>query len=104
MRIFSVPGARPYIMLGLVLNVVISISFVFYIIFQYSPVSYFWVGWDGLHDGHCLDQWAMFLAGGILATALDVYFIILPLPWVLRLQFSRAKRIVIAAMLLLGIM
>lgn len=103
-RIFSIPGARPWIVWGLVLNVLISISFTFCIIFQCSPVSYFWNKWDGLHKGHCVDQWTMFLAGGIIATALDLYFIVLPIRWVMQLQLSRIKKILAIGMLSLGVM
>ncbi|KXX82065.1 hypothetical protein MMYC01_200938 [Madurella mycetomatis] len=103
MRIFSIPGARPYIVLGLVLNVLISISFTFCVIFQCWPVSHFWNGWDGLHEGYCVSQWTMFLAGGIIATALDLYFIVLPVLWVAQLQLSRMKKILTAGMLSLGV-
>ncbi|KAK4232815.1 hypothetical protein C8A03DRAFT_48425 [Achaetomium macrosporum] len=103
MRIFSVAGARPYIVLGLALNVALSITYLFAIIFQCSPVSFFWTGWDGLHEGTCVHQWALYLAGGVLSTTLDVYYIVLPLWWVLPLQLSRAKKILTAAMLSLGL-
>lgn len=91
-------------MAGLVLNVLVSMSFTFSIIFQCTPVSHFWNGWDGLHEGFCVSQWTMFLAGGIIATVLDVYFIVLPVPLVVKLQLSRAKKLLTAGMLSLGVM
>ena len=88
----------------LFLNVLVSIIFTFCVIFQCTPVSHFWTGWDGLHEGYCLSQWTMFLAGGIIATALDIYFVVLPIPLVIRLQLSRPKKLLTAGMLSLGIM
>ncbi|KAI1416670.1 hypothetical protein F5Y13DRAFT_120297 [Hypoxylon sp. FL1857] len=103
MRIFRVSGARPLIMLTLVLNVLITISFTFVLIFQCTPVSYFWTRWDGLHEGSCVDQWAVFLTGGILSTSLDVFLILLPARWIFQLQFSFAKKVTTAGMFSLGL-
>ncbi|KAM7215621.1 hypothetical protein V8F06_009008 [Rhypophila decipiens] len=103
LRIFGKSGARPYILVGNVLNFMLSLSFTFCVILQCTPVSYFWNRWDGLHDGFCVDQWTMFLAGGVLATVLDIYFVVLPVRWVMKLQLSRIKKLLTAGMLSLGI-
>ncbi|KAM7194830.1 hypothetical protein V8F33_007028 [Rhypophila sp. PSN 637] len=103
LRIFGKSGARPYILVGNVLNFMLSLSFTFCVIFQCTPVSYFWNRWDGLHEGFCVDQWTMFLAGGVLATVLDIYFVVLPVRWVMKLQLSRIKKLLTAGMLSFGI-
>ncbi|KAI1828711.1 hypothetical protein F4861DRAFT_488910 [Xylaria intraflava] len=104
MRIFRVSGARPFIITILVLNVAISITYVFCIVFQCTPVSYFWNGWDGEHHGFCINQWAIFLSSGIIATSLDAVFILLPVHWVLKLQFSTAKKLTTLGMFSLGVL
>ncbi|KAI1211606.1 uncharacterized protein F4807DRAFT_418427 [Annulohypoxylon truncatum] len=103
LRIFRVSGARQLIILTLILNAAVTTAWMFCIIFQCTPVAYFWKGWDGLHDGSCIDQWAMFLAGGIVATALDVFLILLPARWIFQLQFSLAKKMTTIAMFSLGL-
>ncbi|KAI3326328.1 hypothetical protein HD806DRAFT_489988 [Xylariaceae sp. AK1471] len=103
MRIFRVAEARPLIISTLVINVAITITYVFCIIFQCTPVSYFWSRWDGLHEGFCVDQWAIFLTGGIISTSLDVVLILLPVRWVSQLQFSRTNKITTLGMFSLGL-
>ncbi|KAI0101962.1 hypothetical protein F4776DRAFT_676167 [Hypoxylon sp. NC0597] len=103
MRIFRVSGARPLILLTLVLNILITVAFTFCLIFQCTPVHYFWQRWDGLHEGFCIDQWAVFLVGGILSTTLDVFLVLLPARWIFQLQFSLAKKITTAGMFSLGV-
>jgi hypothetical protein len=104
MRIFRVAEARPLIISTLVINVAITITYIFCIVFQCTPVPYFWTRWDGLHDGFCVDQWAIFLTGGIISTSLDVVLIVLPVRWVSQLQFSRTNKITTLGMFSLGVM
>jgi hypothetical protein len=104
MRIFRVAGARPIIITTLVLNAAITITYVFCIIFQCTPVPFFWNGWDGMHEGFCIDRWAIFLTGGIIATSLDVVLIVLPVRWVSQLQFSRTNKLTTLGMFSLGVM
>ncbi|KAI1814011.1 hypothetical protein GGS20DRAFT_585934 [Poronia punctata] len=103
MRIFRVPGAQPLIITTLALNAAITVTYVFCIIFQCTPVSFFWNEWDGMHDGFCVDRWAIFLTGGIIATSLDVILILLPVRWVYQLQFSRANKLTTVGMFSLGV-
>jgi hypothetical protein len=104
MRIFRVSAARPLIIVTILLNSGITITYIFAIIFQCTPVSYFWNVWDGLHEGHCVDQWAVFLSGGVISTSLDVVLILLPVFWISQLQFSNAKKITTVGMFSLGVL
>lgn len=104
MRIFRVAGARSLIVITIVLNVAITITYIFCVIFQCTPVSYFWNIWDGLHEGYCIDQWAVFVSGGVISTSLDVILILLPVRWISQLQFSQAKRIATLGMFSLGVL
>ncbi|KAI0426763.1 hypothetical protein F5Y09DRAFT_317953 [Xylaria sp. FL1042] len=102
-RIFRVSSARPLLITSLILNGAITITYVFCVIFQCTPVPFFWDGWNGLHKGFCVDRWAIFLSGGIVTTSLDIFLIVLPMRWVFRLQLSRAKKITTVGMLSLGV-
>ena|ERR1700761_6765901 len=103
LRIFRVPGARQLIILSLVLNGAITITYATALIFQCTPINFFWLQWDGLHEGHCIDQWAMLLSGGCVTIALDIFICLLPMPWVFQLQFSREKKLLTVAMFALGL-
>ncbi|KAI0178977.1 hypothetical protein GGR52DRAFT_283746 [Hypoxylon sp. FL1284] len=103
MRIFRIPEARRLITATIVLSVAQSFVFTFCIIFQCTPVSYFWNGWDGLHSGFCINRWATFLAAGVIAIVLDVTLTLLPLRWILQLQITRAKKITMFIMFALSI-
>ncbi|KAI1146356.1 hypothetical protein F4825DRAFT_440998 [Nemania diffusa] len=104
MRIFRVSAARPLIIVTIVLNLGITVTYIFCIIFQCTPVSYFWNVWDGLHEGRCVNQWAVFLSGGVIATTLDVVLILLPIRWISQLQFSNAKKLTTLGMFSLGVL
>ncbi|KAI0379360.1 hypothetical protein F5Y04DRAFT_282785 [Hypomontagnella monticulosa] len=98
MRIFSVSTTRRPIILTLVLNVAITVAFTICIVFECTPISHFWDGWDGLHKGTCVNQWDMFLACSCIATTLDVILILLPMRWISQLQFPHSKKIATLAM------
>ena len=100
---FSVSGAKRLILTTLFLNVSLSVAFVGALIFQCTPINYFWLHWDGLQEGHCIDQWALLLVAGILAILFDVFILLLPIRWVFQLQFSLFKKITTAVMLSLGL-
>lgn len=104
MRIFPVSNTRPLIILTLVLNVAITIVFTICDSLQCTPISYFWDAWDGLHEGTCIKQWDMLLVSGCIATALDVFLILLPIRWISQLQFSRSKKIATLGMFAFGVM
>ncbi|KAK3324352.1 hypothetical protein B0T19DRAFT_228895 [Cercophora scortea] len=103
LRLFEIYDAKPLILTALVFNVALTFAFVWALIFQCSPVSYFWLKWDGEHDGKCIDQWALLLSAGILAIVFDVFIMLLPLRWIVQLQFSLLKKITTAVMLCLGV-
>ncbi len=66
MRIFGqIPRARRLIILTFVGVISTWVAFAGAIIFQCTPVEHFWLGWDGQHQGHCINQNAMTWAGAI---------------------------------------
>ena len=103
LRLFVVYESKRTIRVVLILNIALSGSFLLALLFQCWPVNYFWLGWDHLREGKCVDQWAMLLAAGILAIVFDIMIMLLPLIWIVKLQFSLAKKIVAVMMLSLGI-
>ncbi|KAF4469225.1 integral membrane PTH11 [Fusarium albosuccineum] len=52
LRIF--PGPAQKLLWGTVIfNAIYGVAFIFLAIFQCSPISFFWTGWDGEHEGTC---------------------------------------------------
>ncbi len=56
------------------LSDILSLGFLFFNIFQCTPISYFWLRWDGEHEGHCVDANKVTLSGGII----DLFCFLLP--------------------------
>ena len=54
-----------------------------------QPISYFW---DKSQNGHCGNQVALYLAGGIFNLILDVTVVILPMPMLWGLQMAKKKK------------
>ncbi|XXH01646.1 hypothetical protein Hte_008006 [Hypoxylon texense] len=103
MRIFRATGARPLLILTLVLNVALTITFTICIIFQCTPISLFWNEWDDLHDGFCINRPGLFVAGGCVMTLLDVFLILLPIKWISQLQLSLSKKLTAIGMFSCGV-
>jgi hypothetical protein len=53
-RIFRIPSARPWIVGTFWFTIVLTFTFCMVCAFQCTPVPYFWLRWDGEHEGHCL--------------------------------------------------
>lgn len=101
LRIFT--RHRPVIIATTVLNLVFSMVMVFCIVFNCTPVSYFWSLRDLHNDGHCMNLWATILAGTITATVLDIMHASLPVYWVFQLQIPPAKKLATGAMFLMNV-
>lgn len=76
------------------------ISLVFAIIFSCRPVAFFWD--KTIKGGSCINE--NNLAYGITATNIvtDFVVLLLPIPWLLKLQLPMAKKIGIIGIFLLG--
>lgn len=104
LRIFSIPLARPLIIASLALDAAIAIVVVTTMSFQCTPVSYYWTQYeDGEHTGFCVSRLAITWTAAILSIAFDLWIILLPLPFVVRLKLSWQKRVVVSIMFAVGV-
>ncbi|KAI0024604.1 hypothetical protein F4780DRAFT_724333 [Xylariomycetidae sp. FL0641] len=103
LRIFRVRQARIAIWITLVVVLAQGIAFFFASLLQCTPVSYFWLHWDGEHQGHCIDARSMVWASAIVGIVQDVWFILLPIPFIIRLQLPLKKKLLVASMFAVGI-
>ncbi|KAH8696554.1 integral membrane protein [Talaromyces proteolyticus] len=79
-----------------------GIAFLFALSFQCSPVSFNWEGWDGEHEGSCVQKNTLVVVAGALNAVFDVWVIALPIPALLRLQASISTKLQIIAMFSVG--
>lgn len=69
---------------------------------QCRPVSYYWQGWDGLHDGHCIGIHALAWASAAVSIILDFWMLGLPLSQLVPLQMHWKKKLAVALMFGVG--
>lgn len=104
LRIFTVGNPRPVIIGTMVVNTLLSVGVAASVAFQCMPISLFWNRWDMKElNGHCLPSTPVFWSGAIASMVMDVWVILLPLPYIARLQLSLKKRMGISFMLAIGL-
>ncbi|KAF4473095.1 hypothetical protein FALBO_21 [Fusarium albosuccineum] len=72
------------------------------IIFQCTPIPFFWSGWAGESTGKCIDINLFSWIRAAVEIAIDVAILSLPLPSVLKLQMSWKKKFQVLLMFALG--
>ncbi|KAH6646169.1 hypothetical protein BKA67DRAFT_541154 [Truncatella angustata] len=95
--------ARRLIQFTFVLILACCIAFDFAIIFGCTPINHFWTSWDGQHEGRCISTNGIFWAGAFVVIAIDLWVMLIPLPFIVRLNFSLRKKILSAIMFTFGI-
>ncbi|KAI1810348.1 hypothetical protein GGS20DRAFT_567944 [Poronia punctata] len=87
----------------LVLIVCEGIAFIVPTIFQCSPISLFWEGWDLQHPGHCVDLQLLLWVSVGLGIACDVWMIVFPIAFISKLKLDMGARLRVSVMFALGI-
>lgn len=71
LRIFQVDRAQRLMLGTLISSIVISLPLIFGAVFMCTPVSYFWLRWDGEHDGYCINPKPFLWAGWMILLVND---------------------------------
>ncbi|KAI3555603.1 integral membrane protein [Colletotrichum abscissum] len=103
LKIFPNRGFRRILWLMQILNMLVVLSYVVLCFAQCQPFSHFWNGWDGAHEGHCVDLNRIGLSHVSLNITLDIIMLILPITQIYKLQLNRKKKVGVMAMFLVGI-
>lgn len=74
-------------------------SFIFTSILGCRPFA---VAWNPTGDGHCLQESTVAYAITGINIFTDIIVLVLPLPWLWKLQMDTSRKISITAMFLLG--
>ena len=102
LRVFASAVFRKLVVAMMCLVVGFGIANTFTMIFQCTPVPFFWRGWAGEMTGHCIDiNLFSWIRAGI-EIAIDVAIISLPIPTVLKLQMSWRRRIQVVLIFSVG--
>jgi hypothetical protein len=102
MRIFQIHLAKNLLRISFVINAVFSGAATLALVFQCTPVSFFWHQWDGEHQGHCVSAKSVIWSCAAIAFAFDLWLIVLPIPFVARLKLSWQKKVQISIMFVIG--
>lgn len=73
----------------------------FCLIFSCVPVAYFWDK-SLKTGGWCLNEYALFHSFTSLNIVTDIIVLVLPIPYILKLQMRTARKVAIIGILLLG--
>lgn len=104
-RLFGhVPLARRLIQFSFVLIITCCIGFDLAIWFGCTPIDYFWKAWEGRGGGSCISTHDIFWAGAFVTIAIDLWVMLVPIPFILRLNLSLLKKTLTAIMFTFGIL
>lgn len=102
-KVFSGNQRPKVVIAALVLGAILFANNLIVLFLECQPLNYIWLGWDGEHAGHCVNQAALYYAVNGIGMAYDVFVIVVPLPYVLRLQLATPRRIMVASMFSVGL-
>jgi hypothetical protein len=78
------------------------VVFIVLAIAQCQPISYFWTGWDQLHEGHCIGTNPLAWALAAVSIVMDFWVLGIPVFQLLRLQMKWQRKLAVAMMFLVG--
>ncbi|KAI1662905.1 hypothetical protein F4813DRAFT_342302 [Daldinia decipiens] len=84
----------------MVINMVYLVTVILETFLLCKPVRYTWD--KSIQDGKCTGQDIAYIVAGITNLALDVFVVLLPMPMLLRLHMSLAKKLVVITMFSVG--
>ena len=105
LRIIVEKIQRWVVYLALLISIVTGVAYFFVILFQCSPVSYFWD--KGVEGGKCLDTTIILALGylySVLAIVTDLTFVILPMFLIWKLNLKRGSKLALIPLLSMGCM
>lgn len=102
LRIFPDSRTRWILWATMAFNAAYAFSFVVAAIFSCSPIHYFWVKWDGEHEGQCININVLGWSHAAISIALDVWMLAIPLSQLPGLQLHWKKKVSVAIMFVIG--
>lgn len=102
LRIFPSQEVRRFLWATFIVTSLWGLTSMLLLTFQCRPTSFFWTGWDGLHEGSCFNASVASWANASVSIALDIWILAIPL-WQLRsLNLHWKKKAGVALMFCVG--
>jgi hypothetical protein len=102
LRIFPGTMVRRLLWVTVIFDICFGMLFVLLAIFQCRPISYYWSGWDGEHQGTCLNVNGLAWSNAAISIVLDGWMLALPISQLFGLQLHWKKKIGVAMMFVVG--
>jgi hypothetical protein len=102
LRIFPGPTIRKLIWGTIAVDVIFGAVFVFVGLFQCRPISFYWKGWDGEHQGKCVNVNAIGWANAVISILLDGWMLALPMSQIVHLNLHWKRKIGVGLMFIVG--
>ncbi|KAH6886419.1 hypothetical protein B0T10DRAFT_563616 [Thelonectria olida] len=102
-RVFPAPGMRKIIWSTVIFVAVVGVAFLFAIVFQCYPTSYFWTRWAGEHKGQCSNVDVIGVANAVINVVTSVWMLAIPSLQLHRLDLDLWRKLEVGAMFLVGI-
>jgi hypothetical protein len=102
LRIFPRPSIRKLIWGAIAINILSGVLFIFIGIFQCRPISFYWEGWDGEHQGKCFDVNVMGWVNAVISILLDGWMLAVAISQIVHLNLHWKKKVGVALMFIVG--
>jgi hypothetical protein len=102
LRIFPRKKLRLALYTSLAITVASGLAFILVDIFSCTPISYSWKGWDGQHEGKCINIRIFVWIFACFNVLLDIVVVVIPIPEILRLSLDWEQKIPIIFMFTVG--
>jgi len=103
-RIFTDEKFRPYLHGTQFFNAALCAVYLLVDFVQCLPLSFFWEGWDGEHEGKCININALAWSHAIINIVLDMWMIGLPASQIWGINLRYSKKAQVLAMFSVGIL
>lgn len=103
-RLFVTPLGQKLVCGTFVLTISYGIAFVLVIVFQCSPISLFWLQWDGEHAGQCINTNLMAWIAAGTGFIVDIWMMGFPLLFILPLNLHWKKKAAVGFTFALGLL
>lgn len=102
LRIFPDLTLRRLLAGTVVFDILFGVGFAGATLLQCMPMDFFWDGWDGEHQGHCININAMGWANAAISIGMDFWMLALPLSQLRGLRLHWKKKVGVAMMFIVG--
>ncbi|KAH7173254.1 uncharacterized protein B0J16DRAFT_293293 [Fusarium flagelliforme] len=103
LRIFPSTGMRRVLWGTVAFTVAYGFTFILVVVFQCRPINYFWLKWDGMHEGSCVSVNGIAWSSSAINIAMDFWILGLPLSQLKKMNLDWKKKVGIGMMFSVGV-